>query len=74
MNNAFEMCSSHERLDWEKAFFDIIEKLTSKDYEVIFQPMSRHEKDLLSAKNVNKTPCSLDEISTSKGEMPHEQK
>ena len=74
MNNAFEMCSSHERLDWEKAFFDILEKMTSKDYEEIFQPLSQYEKALLSAENVNKTPSFLDEISTPKGEMPYEQK
>jgi len=73
MNSAFEMCSSHERLDWEKAFFDILEKMTSKDYEEIFQPLSQYEKALLSVENVNKTPSSLDEISTPKGEMPHEQ-
>jgi len=73
MNSAFEMCSSHERLDWEKAFFDILEKMTSKDYEEIFQPLSRHEKAWISAANVNKTPSSLNEISSPKGEMPHEQ-
>jgi len=73
MNNAFAMCSSHERLDWEKAFFDILEKMTSKDYEEIFQPLSQYEKALLSAENVNKTLCSLDKNSSPKGEMPHEQ-
>ena len=69
MNSAFEMCSSHERLDWEIAFFDILEKMTSKDYEEIFQPLSQYEKALLSAENVNKTPSSLDKNSSPKGEM-----
>ena len=72
MNNAFEMCSSHEQLDWEKAFFDILEKMMPKDYEEIFQPLSQYEKALLSAANVNKTPSSLDEISSPKGEMPYD--
>ena len=56
--------------DWER-YFGILSRLPTKDYEAIFQPLSRREQEMLLSAKAH--PC-LNKIPKQKGDLSYDPK